>query len=255
MTDRLEVVETSFGPNTEIPAHVHLRPTVCVVLDGGYDERYRSVTVECTPGTALFHAPGEEHADRFGPDGGRCLTVTVDGSLLDDEDAGGFSPVGVRSRIVPPRSVVYTILRELHRDDGLTPIVVRDLAVELFSGVGDAPALELAGAPPRWLRAVREWVHREFRRPPSLTELAADAGVHRSHVARAFRRHYGCTVGEYARLRRISVAVQAVRSSSRSLGQIAHATGFSDQSHLTRSVRAVMGMTPGELRRRFPTVM
>src|SRR6266852_8489469 len=73
---------------------------------------------------------------------------------------------------------------------------------DLLADLGDRPALEAGGAPPRWLERVRERIHDEFARALTLAALAETGGVHRVHLARAFRWHYRCTVGEYIRQRR-----------------------------------------------------
>ncbi len=99
-----------------------------------------------------------------------------------------------------------------------------------------------------WLRRTAERLREEFSRPPSLAELAGDAGVSREHLAREFRRAMGLTVGDYVRRLQVLEAVRLLRSSGLSTAQVALATGFTDASHLSRRVRRYLGMTPGMIR-------
>jgi len=254
-SDRVRVTESVYDGEGAIPDHEHVLPSVCVVLEGGYRERYRSTDLACTTGTAVFHAPGDPHSNRFGRGGGRCLDITVSADLVAEAFGGGsVSECRSGSRLVLPRTGAFRIWRELHGADALGPRILEETAVALLGELLDLPGLRLGSETPPWLARTREHVHEEYVDPPTLETLAAGAGVHRGHLARAFRKRYGCTVGEYVRIRRVSVAVGALRSSNRPLGRIAYAVGFADQSHFTRTFRQLVGVTPGTFRRRYRRV-
>ena len=82
-------------------------------------------------------------------------------------------------------------------------------------------------------------------------EVARDAGVHPVHLARTFRRFFGCTPAEYLRSRRVEQAALLVRVTQRPLAEIALECGFFDQSHLTRAFARVLGVSPAAYRRRY----
>ena len=112
---------------------------------------------------------------------------------------------------------------------------------------------------PRWLRVVEDAIEASVAEPsitesPTVSELAALAGVHASHLLRTFRRHHGSTVASYVRRRRIERARAELATSDRPLSVIALDAGFADQSHFTRTFRQAFGETPGQyvrsLRRR-----
>jgi AraC family transcriptional regulator len=79
--------------------------------------------------------------------------------------------------------------------------------------------------------------------------VALDAGVHPVSLARAFRHHYGCTVGEYIRRLRIRYACDRLLGSDDSLVEIAYAAGFSHQAHLSRTFKRTLGLSPSQFRR------
>ena len=83
----------------------------------------------------------------------------------------------------------------------------------------------------------------------TLDDLARACGVHPVHLARTFRQHYGCTIGDYIRDLRIEFVCRRMRLSNAPLAEIALAAGFADQSHLTRLFKRHIGLTPGEYRR------
>jgi AraC family transcriptional regulator len=101
---------------------------------------------------------------------------------------------------------------------------------------------------PRWLLRAREFL-RETNPPPKIGEAAAVAGVHPVHLARAFRRHFHSSPGEYLRECRLERAKALLADARRTLADVAFAAGFCDQSELTHAFRRTYGWTPRQFRR------
>src|SRR5688500_463888 len=112
------------------------------------------------------------------------------------------------------------------------------------------PAFHRPAPPPAWLSRIRERLDAEFAAPPGLAELAAQAGVSPRHLARAFRSHYGETIGTCVHRRRIRSAMDALLNSSERVAHIAQRSGYFDQSHFTRHFKRQTGVAPGTYRRR-----
>ena len=55
----------------------------------------------------------------------------------------------------------------------------------------------------------------------------------------------------YLRTVRIQAARRLLSTTNRALADIAHETGFTDQSHFTRCFRETTGLTPGDYRGRY----
>ena len=246
--------EARYPPDHRIPPHAHRRPQLCVVVDGGYVEEIGSSRLDVGLSSVLFHPAGAAHADRFSVEGARCLNVTLlpeemgaGGRVVDRLDRSG------RIRHGLPGWLASKLVAELELRDELSPVSVAGFVSAALCDLarGAAPALLQDADPPSWLEEVRRRLHEEFRTYPSLSELAEDAGVHRAHVARAFRRHFGCSVGEFVRRRRIQFACRQLRDPDRSLSAIAFGAGFADQSHFTRTFRKLVGTTPGRYRERY----
>ena len=77
--------------------------------------------------------------------------------------------------------------------------------------------------------------------------LAAHLGVSRSALYRLMAQEHA-TPQRFVTRTRLEAAQRAIRSGHAGLAEIAHATGFSDQSALTRAMRREWGVTPGGLR-------
>ncbi|HEY8370053.1 MAG TPA: AraC family transcriptional regulator [Thermodesulfobacteriota bacterium] len=82
----------------------------------------------------------------------------------------------------------------------------------------------------------------------TLADLAAEAGLTRHRLIRAFRRETGLTPHAYLVNCRVDAARARLRRGD-SPAEVAAATGFSDQAHLTRVFKARVGVTPAAYRR------
>jgi AraC-like DNA-binding protein len=101
----------------------------------------------------------------------------------------------------------------------------------------------------KWQRHIFERLHDDLENSPTLDELAALVDLHRSHVARAFRRLTGMTLGDYRRRLQVSKVIRALSiGAERPLADLALDAGFADQSHMTRVIKRATGMTPGAYR-------
>src|SRR5262249_42590404 len=104
------------------------------------------------------------------------------------------------------------------------------------------------GLPPGAMRREREHVELHLSESMDLAELASVAGLSMSPFARAFKQSTGVAPHHYLVRRRIERAQEMLARSELPLSQIALAAGFSDQSHLARLFRQMLGITPGQFR-------
>jgi AraC-like DNA-binding protein len=82
---------------------------------------------------------------------------------------------------------------------------------------------------------------------PAIGKLAAEMGVGRRRLETGFSREFGLTPKTVARIARFQDAVGVLARPSGTFGAAA-ASGYADQPHFNREVRAMAGITPTELR-------
>ena len=82
-----------------------------------------------------------------------------------------------------------------------------------------------------------------------IEHFAAATALSPSQFSHAFRRSVGESPCRFLRLRRMALAQKMMLSTERSLADIALECGLSDQSHLTRMFRRLVGVSPGVWRR------
>jgi AraC-like DNA-binding protein len=98
------------------------------------------------------------------------------------------------------------------------------------------------------LRRVRELLETEYARTVTISELAREADLSTFHLIRVFRASFGLPPYKYLEQVRIQHARRLIRLGF-PLTHVVHATGFSDQSHLTRYFKRIVGVTPGRYAR------
>jgi AraC-like DNA-binding protein len=86
-------------------------------------------------------------------------------------------------------------------------------------------------------------------RVDSLHAWAAERGLARETVSRAFSQAWGIDARRYRSELRARAAWLQITTTTHSLASIAQATSFADQAHMTRSVRALTGRSPGAWRK------
>lgn len=106
-----------------------------------------------------------------------------------------------------------------------------------------APDRDLAAAVAHALRA-------RYAEPATLDELAAAAGYSVFHTCRVFRATTGTTIHGFRRELRLRHALARILDGDEPLTQVALATGFASQSHLTNRFRVRFGITPARARTR-----
>lgn len=111
------------------------------------------------------------------------------------------------------------------------------------------PAAAPARALPGWqLRAVQDYVEANLDRDLTLAELATVAGFSVSHFKELFRHAAGMPVHRFVLSRRVERARQLLLAGKLSNTEIALEAGFSHPSHMARSVRQSLNVTPAQLR-------
>lgn len=83
----------------------------------------------------------------------------------------------------------------------------------------------------------------------TIRDLATLVALSKSHFSRAFKSSLGSSPMAYVGMRRIERAKIMMTSTGERLTDIALACGFSDQSHLNRYFRRIVGVSPGLWRR------
>jgi AraC-like DNA-binding protein len=105
------------------------------------------------------------------------------------------------------------------------------------------------GLAPWQERRAREFLLANIKRGVALKEVARECGLSVGHFSHAFRRTLGVAPHEWLIKQRVALSKEKLRDDGLSLSDVATECGFSDQSHLTRVFRQMVGVSPGAWRR------
>ncbi|TMG47979.1 MAG: helix-turn-helix transcriptional regulator [Chloroflexi bacterium] len=206
------------------------------------------------PAVAYFGRPGDEQNVSHPVSGGdACTAVGLSDELLASL-RGGWPALPERPTFTTPT----TDMRHRALVSGLKrahdPWEAAEAAIALVAALleehGD-PAVE-AGRPAtkagqdRIVRDARQALALDAR--ISLVGLAHMVGASPHHLSRIFRRRTGETVSGYRNRLRVRRALERLAAGERNLSRLAADLGFTDHSHLVRTLRAEVHAPPSRLR-------
>jgi len=178
-----------------LPRHDHARPYFSLLVAGSYVERFGARALEHRGASVVYHPPAFEHVDAFGDGGGRMLVVEIDPRWAPWQQCRAPrdpAPLIGRGAL----QAAWRLCRATGPDGATSHAMIEESVLDLLAGVASA-AHRLETRRPRWLDDVVERLRVAYVAPPSLTVLAAEAGVHAAHLRRTFRRFERCGPSEF----------------------------------------------------------
>jgi AraC family transcriptional regulator len=243
------LTEACFPKDTVLPVHCHENGFFRLIVAGSSTDISEGKELHGEAASMLYHVAGQSHANRWHR-AGRSFVIELP---VDTVERLGDVPSRVlaHAQTFPSGPTVLAALRvfrEFQHMDSLSPLALEGLTLELLAVACRSAAPVKEPAPPGWLRRAKELLDDCPARSHVLADVAAAAGVHPGHLARAFRDHYQCTAGEYLRQRRVERSYGLLRGKT-SLAEIALTAGFTDQSHFSAVFKRHTGMTPAQYRK------
>jgi AraC family transcriptional regulator len=242
------LAETRHAAGARIPPHAHRNAYFCFVQQGDYVETLGPKSRDCGPLTVAFHTPDETHSECMNGTDVRSLNVEVTPDWLGRvRQLGPILSEPFDCRGGPAAWIAARLYREFRWGDTASRLMIEGLLLEIAAELTRASG-PCSSAPP-WLRRVRDLLRVRFRDNLSPADVAAEVGTHSVHLAAVFRKHVGCSVGEFTRNCRVEFASVQLARPSVPLADIAADAGFADQSHFTRIFKQATGLTPAAFRR------
>jgi AraC-like DNA-binding protein len=231
---------TEAGPRRECEV-----PTDRVLPDGCID----LVFVRTAAGARLFSSPLIEEPTLLDPSSeewfvGVRMRTAMSGAVLP------VSPVECRDRAI---DAVELDPRFSELEERLVACATPERALAILRGEVDRRArAHLDHVPPARVRGALALL---TGGPPwrSHDEVASAVGIAPRSLHRDIVRWTGHAPKVLARIARMQHALARLRANERSLAEVAAASGFADQPHMTRELRRLTGLRPSELSGTFKT--
>ena len=242
-------------PEDGVAEHAHAEAHFVLVLEGSYVSGARGLAgaasrvSSASAGPILvYNPPGTVHRDRFRSESGRFITVSL--SLAAQAQLEEVLTLPAYAMAPGPQALQAALRLASHpaeRDDDA--LALESHCMELMTATATHYE-EVCEQAPRWLLQARDCLHDDPESARALVDIADDCGVHPVHLARAFRRHFGCSPGAYRRRLRLNLAAVLLSADSADMSEIALRCGYFDQAHFSRAFREAFGVPPGSYRER-----
>ncbi|WP_307437831.1 AraC family transcriptional regulator [Labrys monachus] len=236
------------------PRHWHEQYGIGVIHRGAQRSWSGRGMVEAGAGDVITVNPGEVHDGMPVGDGARAWTMLyVDpaliGALAADLSEGRTAFYEWSSPVISDGAAALRFRRAfagLTGGDGESPASHgEELLLALLGAVPhEHSGFDGARAPESAIRRARQRIDDEPLAAVTLAELARDCGLSRFQLLRGFARATGLTPHAYLVQRRIDLARRLI-AAGEGLAEAAAASGFADQSHMTRTFVRRYGLSPG----------
>jgi AraC-like DNA-binding protein len=234
-------------------SHTHEEFSIGVCVDGSEVIAYRGGHLRPGPGSIVVLAPGEMHTG--GPaacDGYAYRALYPEPLLLTDGTLGGGLPYFREPLLDDPEPAAALSLAHAELSACPDPLEAESRLPWLLTALARrhstarAASDTLPGAA-HIAHAVRDRLADDLLAPPALADLAADLGLSRYQLLRAFRTTMGIPPYAWLAQYRVTRARGLLETGMRP-AEVAGRVGFADQAHLTRWFRRVLGVTPAAYR-------
>jgi len=146
------------------------------------------------------------------------------------------------------RYLARCLAEECKKPDALSRLYVDHLTtlmcIDILRLSTETPSRVHGSLAPWQLRRATDYIMGHLSEAVRLRDLAEITCLSQSQFGRAFKVSTGISPHQWQLNARIDRAQQLLVDGDRSLAQIALDTGFSEQSHLTRVFRTIVGTTP-----------
>ncbi|MFD9822187.1 helix-turn-helix domain-containing protein [Streptomyces violascens] len=260
VSDDVSEVVVVEGPAQSYRGNVHEELKVVLVLYSGFSVRRRGTTFRAAPGQLVALHADDAHSG--GPEGSgpaRWLIMCVAPSLIAEvaapeavrfgdpvlRDGGGLAERfrAVHGSLYEPSGGTGSALT---RETGVLDFV----AALARHAPGSADDGKVTGAARQVPETVREYLRAHLARNVTLDELSVVAGVSKYRLVRACTAWFGLPPHKLHLRLRLDRARELLRQGA-AIAEAAQATGFHDQSHLTRVFASAYGVTPAVYRATF----
>lgn len=236
--------------------HAHEGFGIAIVESGAMEFDYRGATYVAPAGSVVVTHPGEMHTGQAVLETGwtyRTLLPAADWFQQVAADlADGSSPLPYFSSPVIQDRQLNQQLVGLHRvlETSTSPLERKSqflwgIAQLVRNHASDRPSVKSIGKEQRAVQQIQDYLMAHYDTNQTLDELAHLVDLNPLRLLRTFRKYTGLPPHAYLNHVRVNQAKRLL-TAGWSITDAALETGFTDQSHLHRHFKKLVGVTPGQ---------
>lgn len=237
--------------------HVHDGYAIGLIVAGVEEFDYRGTTHRAAAGELVLVNPDAVHTGQAGVPGGwsyRMLYPSIDALAGIAAELGApHTTPHFPAQVVRDDEVAALLGRAHQAAERGDALAASTLSSTLFARLlarhaTPRPATAPPGAGGRAVREALDLLHQSLLDPPTLEDLAGAVGARPFPLLRAFKEATGLPPHAYLTSLRIRRARRLLESGMRP-ARVAAEVGFTDQAHLTRHFRRIVGVPPAAYQR------
>jgi AraC-like DNA-binding protein len=222
---------------------------VVLVRRGRFRRRVHDQAADLDPSVGYLGLPGDEEHFAHPAGGDVCTSVRLRPDMWHAL-SGGAEPAGRTVYVDANLDLAHRRLLRAARAGDVDYAVVERLAALLYATVRAAVRIgERAAADRALVTRARDAIRADDPAAAGLLPLAALLEVSPFRLSRAFTQHLGVSLTRYRNRVRVEWALDRLEGGAENLAALAAELGFTDQSHLCRTMRHHLGQPPSAVRR------
>lgn len=246
--DGITLTDTEYT-HDRVDWHYHENAYFTFILQGNVIEGNKKEVYNCSPGSLLFHNWEDPHYN-IKPEGyTRGFQIELDRTWFNSH---GFNIDSLKGSIkitsVDIKLLLFKILKETKIEDATSKLSIQSLLLktlsEMFRNSNDAVTRK-----PLWVDKINDMLHDEYHSKLTLDYLSKELSIHPVHLSRDFSKYFNCNLGEYIRKLKVERSLTLLSGNQKSLTDVAHECGFSDQSHFIRCFKSANGVSPRQFKK------
>ena len=226
--------------------HYHENPYFMFVLHGDMMDCNSRAKTLCPAGSLMFNNWQETHYGAKHSRKAAGFHLELEKSLFKKN---GIHMTEGSQLIESPE--IHFLFAKMYREfvffDSYSQVSIEVLVMQISEVLGTVNQSNYKSTP-NWIYKLKELLHDDSS-DLSLQSLSDQLGVHPVHISRAVPKFLSTGLGAYIRQLKLKKAIPLLLDSKYSLTQIAHQSGFVDQSHFNRVFKSYFNMNPGLYRR------
>ena len=265
------VVRRMAGGGRPVPVHDHEFSELVIVTKGFVDHEIGGETERLSRGDFFVLHPGRRHSYPRTSRDSELYNLLYDAKVpipmlalsgfsfvdfvyppADRADRDSYSGIVARLPAKPlkeARALLEAMVRERREPGAASSLFLGSL----FASVVILLARETVGVIPAvrsdWrLGGVVNYMQCHLAERLRVDRLARLASMSQSTLLRAFKEAFGCGPAKYFASLRLSRAVELLKTTKLTVGEVAYKTGFFDDSHLRKKIAQSMQTSIGALR-------
>lgn len=215
---------------SDMKLHSHDYLTVSLLLTGSLIEHTSEATKIVKPGNVLIKPPGVVHENIFTES---CSILSL---KIFDHKHYNFN--WKNWNVLEQSNALKQFLNVLYQKDR------KHSLTQLKNNLLLTARKERITKIPTKIVHVKHLIENHFLEVLKITDLAKEVQLNPMYLGQAFKQYYNTDIKSYQQQLRLHFAVSQMCNQDKNLTEIAYKTGFSDQSHFSKSFKKSTKISP-----------